>query len=103
MEAYYIMSMGSNLGPVITVSFVRNLKLSSYNINIMNFNAQSIVSGSSSNKLDKIRTIFADDIFDVIGVSESWLKDYVTDNAVNIHGYHLFRMDRTLALMLKNI
>ncbi|XP_075167534.1 uncharacterized protein LOC142239626 [Haematobia irritans] len=55
----------------------------------------SIAPGNNSSKIDEIRLIFSSGVFDIIGVSESWLKIDILDAAVRIDGYRIFRMDRT--------
>ncbi|XP_075151130.1 uncharacterized protein LOC142225241 [Haematobia irritans] len=89
------MSLDSNLGPIINVNSVTDLRLSSNHLNIIHINAQSIAPGNNSSKIDEIRLIFSSGVFDIIGVSESWLKIDILDAAVRIDGYRIFRMDRT--------
>lgn len=86
--------MNNNLGEVINNVALRNLNLNINNLNIIHINAQSIVPGYNSVKLDEIRNTFEDGIFDIIAVSESWLKPCVLDNAVSIEGYYMHRNDR---------
>ncbi|XP_075150516.1 uncharacterized protein LOC142224618 [Haematobia irritans] len=88
--------METNLGPVIDIGAIRNINLDTRNMNILHINAQSIVPTSNSTKFDEIRTILVGQDFDVVGVSESWLKDFVVDNAVSIEGYRLYRVDRPI-------
>lgn len=57
--------------------------------NIAHFNAQSILP-----KIDEVRFIFSDVNVHAICVSESWLKNYITDNAISLGGFNVFRNDR---------
>ena len=52
-------------------------------------NARSIV-----NKIDSLAAIVSDIKPDIIGVTESWATDNITDVEISIPGYTLFRTDR---------
>jgi hypothetical protein len=54
------------------------------------FNARSIL-----HKMDQVKQLFDSVAFDVICVSETWLKDHIYDASVSLGGFNLFRNDRT--------
>ena len=45
--------------------------------------------------LDDVNDILAKEKIDVLGVSETWLQQSVTDNFVIVPGYNIMRQDRT--------
>ena len=55
----------------------------------MYLNARSIV-----NKIDSLAVIVSDLKPDIIGLTESWATDNITDAEISIPGYTLFRTDR---------
>ncbi len=64
-------------------------------------NIQSLGTGElgpttrANSKLDQMRTIFKlEHKFDIIGVSETWLTQSVTDEDINLESYDVYRKDR---------
>lgn len=55
---------------------------------------QSMKPSSNFSKLDELRPILVGSIFDIFGISESWLKPYISNRAVEIYGYKFIRNDR---------
>ena len=53
------------------------------------FNARSIV-----NKLPELELLVKGENIDVLGISETWLFDDVSDGEISFNGYSLFRCDR---------
>ncbi|XP_075150771.1 uncharacterized protein LOC142224879 [Haematobia irritans] len=88
--------MNNNLGPIINKSVIDNLNLNSRDLNLIHLNAQSLVPRASMSKLDELRNLFESMVFDVIGVSETWLNHCVLDSAIEIHGYRVYRNDRSV-------
>lgn len=85
-----------NLGPVCSnnsvlrnslLNFRRELKIGHYNI-------QSFNISSSTFKLNEIRNILEENILDIVGLSETWLKPEILSETVNIPGYNICRSDR---------
>lgn len=62
-------------------------------LNCCHINAQSICAKNSS-KMDELRDIFLNSKFDIIAVSESWLKPSTSNKTAEIGGYTLYRNDR---------
>ena len=58
-------------------------------LNICHFNAASIF-----NKMDEMRNLFDGVKFDIIAVTESWLKPHHSNKSVALNGYKCFRNDR---------
>ncbi|XP_059223077.1 uncharacterized protein LOC131996900 [Stomoxys calcitrans] len=86
--------INDNLGPIINKNEIGNLNLNPAHFNAIHLNAQSIAPRSNSTKLEEIRSLFEDKIFQVIGVSETWLNASISDAAVHIDGYRVYRSDR---------
>lgn len=86
--------MFGNLGPLLDSRMVLNDSLNADNFNVCHLNAQSMVPRNSSTKFDEMKYIFDDCKYDIIGVSETWLKSYVSDGCVAINGFQIFRNDR---------
>lgn len=57
--------MENNIGSIINQDAIG---LNRENLNVIHFNAQSIVPGHISYKIHEIRPVFADGYFDVIGI-----------------------------------
>ena len=57
---------------------------------IILFNCRSLL-----HQIDELRLIFTGDHPLLIAISESWLNDTVVDPEVAIHGYQIFRLDRS--------
>lgn len=66
----------------------------SENLNIGHFNCQSFLLNRSSTKLNEIRSILQGNYLDVVGVSESWIKPYVSNDVIDMPGYVCHRSDR---------
>ena len=58
-------------------------------VNFAHINAESVVS-----HIDEIREMFKDNIFDVIAISETFLKPGITSESVKIQNYNWIRNDR---------
>lgn len=90
------MAFELNLGPVSHDNmYLRSRLYNALNdLKIGHFNCQSFCTATRSSKLDEIRHILQDSILDVVGVSETWLKSYISSNVVAMPGYTLHRNDR---------
>ncbi|XP_075153914.1 uncharacterized protein LOC142227324 [Haematobia irritans] len=89
-----VLVAASRQGPTISSDALKDLHLANINLNVIHFNAQSIVPSRTSSKIDEIRLVFSNNVFDVICISETWLKDHIGNEAVALDGYNLHRMDR---------
>lgn len=69
--------------------FINNLSPFPKQFKAAHVNAQSLRC-----HVDEIRAIFGPQNFDIIAVSESWLKPYIPSSEVTLQGYQLFRNDR---------
>ena len=58
---------------------------------IINLNARSL----SIEKLDELKVTVAIHDVSVVCVSETWFKDYMGNDSLNLHGFNLERKDRT--------
>jgi ribonuclease P/MRP protein subunit RPP40 len=58
-------------------------------LRVMYFNA-----GSMLNKIEELKCVIKGNEPDIIGITETWLKDDVDDNEISIVGYQVFRQDR---------
>lgn len=47
-------------------------------------------------KLDSLRIWISNSDPDIIVISESWLKNNVSDSVIYLHGYNAFRVDRVI-------
>lgn len=91
------MSESDPLSPLLSrcapspLSLTLHRTLSPYNrlLKVSHVNAQSLLC-----HIDEFRTIFETSDFDIILISESWLKPSVNDNAISIPGYFIYRNDR---------
>jgi len=54
-------------------------------------NSQSIL-----NKLPELRALVAQNHYDIIGITESWCNNSVSDSELSLKGYNLFRADRKI-------
>lgn len=86
--------MFCNLGPIISNSKFINSSIDTNYFNVCHFNAQSMAPRNNSMKFDEIKHLFDDCKYDIIGVSETWLKSYISDKSVEIKGFKTFRNDR---------
>ena len=57
---------------------------------IINLNARSL----SIEKLDELKVTVAIHDVSVVCVSETWFKDYMGNDSLNLHGFNLERKDR---------
>ena len=60
-------------------------------LHLMHLNIRSLF---CKNKFDMFNQQIINSGIDVIGLSETWLKNVVHANYINIHGYNLLRLDR---------
>lgn len=67
----------------------RTLSPFSKHLKAAHINAQSLIG-----HIDEVRTLFENESFDIIGISESWLKPSIQSNLVSLPGYSLIRNDR---------
>lgn len=58
------------------------------------FNTGSFELSGGNHKIDELRSLLSGCPFDVFGVSETWNKSHVTNNAFAIRGYKVHRNDR---------
>lgn len=65
----------------------------SFFLNVGHINVQSIRANNGS-KFDEILQILQGGFLDVVGVSETWLKSYITNKMIHIPGYKIVRNDR---------
>ncbi|KAI8117844.1 putative RNA-directed DNA polymerase from transposon BS [Lucilia cuprina] len=86
----------NNLGPLIDSSHLEN-NLTSDFFNVCHLNAQSLVPRSNSIKYEEMKNLLENRLYDVIGVSETWYKDYISDDTISLSGYQIFRNDRLLS------
>ena len=59
------------------------------NIKCVYFNARSI-----KNKLPELELLIKEENIDVLGISETWLFNDISDNKISFNEYSLFRCDR---------
>lgn len=90
------MSLSNNLGPIVSGSAYLNTILLPHNnaLKVAHLNCRSISPSNQSVKLDELKSILSNTTFDVFAVSETWLKENISDRAVDIPGYKLWRSDR---------
>lgn len=72
---------------------VMNVALPNDFINICHLNAQSLCARQLG-KLDEFRYCFINSKLDIICVSETWLKENISDTIVDLDGYKVLRNDR---------
>lgn len=91
----FLMMLGNdNIGPVLSsTSMVILPSQKSSELRIGHINCQSIKPGNNSVKFDEIKKIVSMN-FDIFGLSETWLKPYVSSSSLKIPGYTLVRNDR---------
>lgn len=90
------MDVRQNLGPVIgDNSFLKthfgNLKR---NLNIGHINCTSFNLKPGSSKFSEIKNLLVDGVLNVFAVTETWLKETVSNGVVDIPGYVCLRNDR---------
>lgn len=88
--------MDFNLGATINDSSYLESQLRNYrhNFNIGHINIQSFNLGGTSCKLDELISVLGNGLFDVIGITETWLKKDISSGTVSFPGYVLCRHDR---------
>ena len=64
-------------------------KLESGRLNCIYFNARSVV-----NKLSELELYLKEETPEIVGISETWLKEDILDREITFEGYRLFRKDR---------
>ena len=67
----------------------RVLKIKKTSLRFLSLNARSVM-----NKLDLLQATVLDLNPDVIGVTESWANENISDAELKLNGYELFRCDR---------
>lgn len=69
-----------------------------HNLLIASLNVRSLTSS-----FEAIKDYILMQIFDIIGLTETWLKPNIASNNVQIPGFHLFRSDRFAMFSTKRI
>lgn len=72
-----------------------NLKGYEKQLNIGHFNACSMNPKNLSGKFDEIRKILSGHQLNIVGISETWLKQYISNKSVSISNYKIYRNDRS--------
>lgn len=57
---------------------------------------RSINPRKSKGKIDEVRSILRGGILNVVGVSETWLKGYISSKVISVNGYKIIRNDRQI-------
>lgn len=70
------------------------LKSNAKNINFAHINTCSINPRKNSGKIDFFKSIHNFDKLDVLGISETWTKSYITNKSIAINGFNIVRNDR---------
>ncbi|KAI8115879.1 hypothetical protein CVS40_11978 [Lucilia cuprina] len=85
-----------NLGPIVGNGRSAKIHLGNLEsgLKIGHCNCQSIKPAPYSTKYDEFRDLIQGTSFDIVGVSETWLKPEVPNGAVAIDGYTFCRNDR---------
>lgn len=83
-------------GPVASDNFHLKRVLSSKreNLNFGHLNVCSLKPSAKHSSLDEVKKIMEGNYLDFLGISETWLKSYISNAAVSIPGYRIFRNDR---------
>ena len=68
---------------------ITNLEIKDITLKLIYFNAQSIV-----NKRHEFELLVNEHKPDIIGISESWTSDQITEAELRLDGYYIFRRDR---------
>lgn len=81
-----------NIGPIVSGSSTSILSVPQHpdRIRIGHVNCQSIKPSNYSTKFDEFSNIITDN-FDLIGLSETWLKPCISSSSVAIPGFSLGR------------
>lgn len=90
------MSSSDNLGPIVSGnSYLNTVLLPCQNhFKVAHLNCRSISPSANSIKLNELKSILSDNLFDAFALSETWLHDEISNRAVEIPGYKLCRNDR---------
>lgn len=88
-------SVNLNLGPIVGNGHSAKIHLGNLEsgLKIGHCNCQSIKPAPYSTKFDELRDFIQGTSFDIVGVSETWLKPEVPNGAVAIDGYTFCRND----------
>lgn len=70
------------------------LKVNRDNLNIAHMNVRSWNPGSCSHKIDFYKSLKNAQRLSLFGVTESWLKSYISNKSIMIHGFNVVRNDR---------
>lgn len=90
------MNSGENLGYVTSNNdyIFRHFSDKEQYLNIGHINVQSIKPSVRTSKFEEFANILQGNFLDVVGITETWLKSWVDNNAVQLPGYKLYRVDR---------
>ena len=78
-------SLENNLGPTSNNSELKNMLHNIPNfLNIGHVNCQSIKSSNNSFSIEELKSVLDGNYLDIIGISETWLKPFVSDNAISM-------------------
>lgn len=94
------MSFSENMGPVVSSNSYLKTVFQKYcnRLKIGHLNCRSLCPSGNSTKLDELKSILRDNVFDIFAVSETWLNENVSNRAVVIPGYRFCRSDRPIGL-----
>ena len=89
-----VIQISNNIQTIIANNIKANyhLDLSNYVANELKcvyFNARSIV-----NKIDELQLLIEAEHPDVIGISETWLKDNILNNELIVNDYNIYKHDK---------
>lgn len=88
------MELIDNLGEVASNSEIINAEVRVGHLNVLHFNAQSLVPRENRTKFDEIKSMMENSLVDAFGISETWYNELVSDSAVRISGFKVYRCDR---------
>lgn len=63
-------------------------------LNILNFNAQCLISQKQKTKISYLKELARNDKLSVLGLTETWLRESVKDEEVHMEDFNIFRSDR---------
>lgn len=93
-----------------TITNIRNIYKNFPNdFKVAHLNAQSLVDTSHNAEFKHLFSSYQDNMFDVIAVSETFLKPHHPSKIIEIDGFHVHRLDRTgrqcggVAVFVKNV
>jgi hypothetical protein len=49
-------------------------------------------------KIDELREVIHNSDVEIACITETWLRDHIDDNVVNVSGFRLIRLDRILTV-----